>query len=156
MGVPLVDLVTNLKRMDLDIVNEERFLKFTVDMAPLTPNQPALYNYLKAVYLLILQEQFAISTKRSKDARNNIGGDFGRLADLEDKMFRQKFVQEPVSPWLRSVNAENDSKEETKVKESEKVTEIPQQQENSAREASDENATSQQDNSVQENKDTKQ
>jgi len=43
-GVPLVDLVTNLKRMDLDIVNEERFLKFTLDMLPSSPNQPALYN----------------------------------------------------------------------------------------------------------------
>jgi len=43
-GVPLVDLVTNLKRMDLPVANEERFLTYTLDLQPATPHQPALYN----------------------------------------------------------------------------------------------------------------
>jgi len=30
--------------MDLKVINEERFLKFALDMPPLTANQPALYN----------------------------------------------------------------------------------------------------------------
>lgn len=41
-GVPLVDLVTNLMRMDLKVINEERFLKFALDMPPITANQPSL------------------------------------------------------------------------------------------------------------------
>jgi len=92
-GVPLVDLVTNLKRMDLPVVSEQRFLTYTLDMQPATPNQPALYNYLRAVYLLIMQEQFAISVKRQKETKQNIGADFTNLADIEEKMFRQKFTQ---------------------------------------------------------------
>jgi hypothetical protein len=42
MGVSLIDLVTNLLRMDLHVLNEERFLKFTLETPPLTMNQPAL------------------------------------------------------------------------------------------------------------------
>jgi len=40
-----------------------------------------------------LQEQFAISVKRNRDAKNNVGADFGKLADIEDRLFRQKFMQ---------------------------------------------------------------
>lgn len=41
-GVSLVDLVTNLMRMDLRVVNEEDFLHFTLEAPPFTANQPAL------------------------------------------------------------------------------------------------------------------
>jgi len=91
-GIPLMDLVTQLRRMDLPVVNNERFLNFTLEMPPLTPNQPALYNYLKAVYLLVMQEQFAILVKRQNDTKSSIGADFSKLSDLEDKMF-SKFSQ---------------------------------------------------------------
>jgi len=93
-GVPLVDLVTNLKRFDLPVVSEEKFLTFTLDMQPATAHQPALYNYLRATYLLIMQEQFAIADKRVKETRKDDGNDFSKLADIEEKMFRQKFAEE--------------------------------------------------------------
>jgi len=117
------------------------------------------------VYLLVLQEQFAISTKRTKEAKTNVGGDFGRLADLEDKMFRQKFVQAPTSPWLKATVPEE--KEDLRAKEPEKeeaaAVEVPQQQENvvQSREASDESTASQNNQSsaqesVQDNSNAKQ
>lgn len=131
--MPLVDLVTNLMRMDLKVINEERFLKFALDMPPLTPNQPALYNYLRAVYLLVLQEQFAISVKRNREAKNSVGADFGKLSDLEDKLFRQKFMQKPNntnSDLLKVETKESDKSFATfKTKEEPKVAEAENKEE---------------------------
>jgi len=96
---------------------------------------------------LILQEQFAISVKRTKEAKTNVGGDFGRLADLEDKMFRQKFVQEPISPWVKTAVPEEkeDLRAQEPAKEESAAVEVPQQESvtQNNREASDEGTTSQ-------------
>lgn len=43
-GIPLTDLVTALTRFDLQIINEQKYLKFCLDSAPVTANSPALYN----------------------------------------------------------------------------------------------------------------
>lgn len=96
---------------------------------------------------MILQEQFAISVKRTKEAKAYVGGDFGRLADLEDKMFRQKFVQEPISPWMKAAVPEEkeDLRAKEPVKEESAAVEVPQQESvtQNNREASDEGTTSQ-------------
>lgn len=89
MGVSLIDLVTNLLRMDLHVLNEERFLKFTLETPPLTVNQPALYNYIKATYVLLVQEQLAISLKHQKEAKKALGAEYSDLTDAERKMFER-------------------------------------------------------------------
>lgn len=83
----------------------------------------------------MLQEQFAISIKRNRDAKNNVGADFGKLADIEDRLFRQKFVQKQNASLgsnsdLMKVNTEESdrsfatfqAKEEPKVQAAEEST----------------------------------
>merc|ERR1711964_562318 len=83
-----------------------------------------------------------------KEAKAYVGGDFGRLADLEDKMFRQKFVQEPISPWMKAAvpeEKEDLTNYKEPVKEESAAVEVPQQESvtQNNREASDEGTTSQ-------------
>lgn len=43
-GVPLIELVVTLSRLDLKVVNEDRFIEFCSEGPALIPGQPALYN----------------------------------------------------------------------------------------------------------------
>jgi len=121
-GVPLVNLITNLLRFDLQVVNEERFLKFTLDFPPMTPNQPALYNYLRGGYILLIQEQLAIMKKKNDDAKKEIGADFGALEEAEAKLLgRDRFMVEKPS-----------EKEEIKVVKNEEPVSVSEQKESTS------------------------